>query len=178
MGARACAAIRMVWRQRAVVQRCQWHKRENVVSLLPRTDLGPVLHRTEREQRVTHGAARVGDKTRVLFLYLFGHLELRHHLPPFGRPGFAKPCSRDGPRIGEEFDSDHVRIVVWQALDVGDHLKYGGGRRRGGARHGHTSHGNRFARASAPRRLQSAAPQVEKLAAKDPDPLRWRPTDW
>jgi transposase-like protein len=32
------AAVRKVFSKRALVQRCQWHKRENVVSYLPQRD--------------------------------------------------------------------------------------------------------------------------------------------
>ena len=32
------AAVRKAFRRRAVVQRCQWHKRENVVSYLAKTE--------------------------------------------------------------------------------------------------------------------------------------------
>ena len=42
------AAIRKVWRRRAVVQRCQWHKRENVVSHLPRKEQSSWRGRLQR----------------------------------------------------------------------------------------------------------------------------------
>jgi putative transposase len=32
-----CSAIRKVFKDRAIIQRCQWHKRENVVSYLPKS---------------------------------------------------------------------------------------------------------------------------------------------
>lgn len=42
------AAIRKVLRRRAVVQRCQWHKRENVVSHLPRKEQSSWRGRLQR----------------------------------------------------------------------------------------------------------------------------------
>jgi len=42
------SAIRKVLRRRAVVQRCQWHKRENVVSYLPRKEQSSWRGRLQR----------------------------------------------------------------------------------------------------------------------------------
>ena len=53
------AAIRTVWRQRAVVQRCQWHKRENVIAHLPRREQGAWRRRLQRAySRPTYAEAK------------------------------------------------------------------------------------------------------------------------
>ena len=53
------AAVRKAFRRRAVVQRCQWHKRENVVSYLAKTEqplwrqrLQRAYHRPEYDEAV------------------------------------------------------------------------------------------------------------------------------
>jgi transposase-like protein len=52
-------AIREVFGQRAEVQRCQWHKRENVVSYLPKTDQKKWRNRLQRAyQEPTYEAAK------------------------------------------------------------------------------------------------------------------------
>jgi len=52
-------AIREVFGQRAEVQRCQWHKRENVVSYLPKADQKKWRKKLQRAyQEPTYGAAK------------------------------------------------------------------------------------------------------------------------
>ena len=41
-------AVRKAFRNRALVQRCQWHKRENVVSYLAKPDQAVWRHRLQR----------------------------------------------------------------------------------------------------------------------------------
>ena len=52
------AAVNQVLRKRSVVQRCMWHKRENVVSYLPKSEqaqwrwrLGLILSSAKRPRR-------------------------------------------------------------------------------------------------------------------------------
>ena len=53
------AAVRQVFAKRAVVQRCQWHKRENVVSYLPQRDQITWRRRLQRAMgRPTYAEAR------------------------------------------------------------------------------------------------------------------------
>lgn len=55
------AAVRKVLAKRALVQRCQWHKRENVVSYLPQRDQGTWRRRLQRAMdRPTYDEARSG----------------------------------------------------------------------------------------------------------------------
>lgn len=43
-----CSAIRKVFQHRALIQRCQWHKRENVVSYLPKSQQATWRRRLQR----------------------------------------------------------------------------------------------------------------------------------
>jgi len=53
------AAVRQAWRSTAVVQRCQWHKRENVVRHLPKDEQGAWRQRLQRAyQRPTYKEAK------------------------------------------------------------------------------------------------------------------------
>ena len=53
------AAVRQVFRKRVAVQRCMWHKRENVVSYLPKRDQASWRRRLQRAMdRPTHAEAR------------------------------------------------------------------------------------------------------------------------
>jgi len=53
------AAVRKVFRERSVVMRCQWHKRENVVSHLPRSEQASWRKRLERAYgRPTYAEAK------------------------------------------------------------------------------------------------------------------------
>ena len=53
------SAIRKVFRNRALVQRCQWHKRENVVSCLPKKEQASWRKRLQRAyERPTYDEAR------------------------------------------------------------------------------------------------------------------------
>ncbi len=53
------AAVRQAWRATAVVQRCQWHKRENVVKHLPKGEQGMWRQRLQRAyQRPTYTEAK------------------------------------------------------------------------------------------------------------------------
>ena len=53
------AAVRQVWRTTAVVQRCQWHKRENVVRHLPKSEQVAWRRRLQRAyQRPTYLEAK------------------------------------------------------------------------------------------------------------------------
>jgi putative transposase len=53
------AAVRKCFKKRAVVQRCQWHKRENVVSYLPRSDQAAWRKRLQRAyERPTYAEAK------------------------------------------------------------------------------------------------------------------------
>ena len=50
------AAVRKAFRRRAVVQRCQWHKRENVVSYLAKTE--QPLWRSASSERISGRSTR------------------------------------------------------------------------------------------------------------------------
>ncbi len=53
------AAVRQAFGSSALVQRCQWHKRENVVKYLPKGEQGPWRTRLQRAyQRPTYAEAR------------------------------------------------------------------------------------------------------------------------
>lgn len=53
------AAVRQAWGTTAVVQRCQWHKRENVVKHLPKGEQDSWRHRLQRAyQRPTYKEAK------------------------------------------------------------------------------------------------------------------------
>jgi transposase-like protein len=53
------AAVKQVFRKRALVQRCQWHKRENVVKYLPKGEQGSMRRRLQRAyQKPTYREAR------------------------------------------------------------------------------------------------------------------------
>jgi transposase-like protein len=53
------AAVRKCFKERALVQRCQWHKRENVVSHLPRSEQAAWRKRLQRAYgRPTYGEAK------------------------------------------------------------------------------------------------------------------------
>jgi putative transposase len=53
------AAVKAAFRGQALVQRCQWHKRENVVSYLPRSDQAAWRRRLQRAyQRPTYAEAK------------------------------------------------------------------------------------------------------------------------
>jgi transposase-like protein len=53
------AAVRKVFRNKGVIQRCQWHKRENVVSYLPKTNQDSMRKRLQRAySRPTYQEAR------------------------------------------------------------------------------------------------------------------------
>ena len=53
------AAVRQAFGSTALVQRCQWHKRENVVKYLPKGEQGPWRTRLQRAyQRPTYAEAR------------------------------------------------------------------------------------------------------------------------
>jgi transposase-like protein len=63
------AAIRAVFGKAAVVQRCQWHKRENVVSYLPKARQAQVrrqLQAAYRQPTYEAASARLGQIHRVL----------------------------------------------------------------------------------------------------------------
>ena len=52
------SAVKKVFRDRALVHRCQWHKRENVVSYLPKSEQGDWRRRLQRAyHRPTYPAA-------------------------------------------------------------------------------------------------------------------------
>jgi transposase-like protein len=54
-----CSAIRKVFSDRALIQRCQWHKRENVVSYLPKTHQATWRRRLQRAyEKPTYEEAR------------------------------------------------------------------------------------------------------------------------
>ena len=48
-----CSAIRKVFSDRALIQRCQWHKRENVVSYLPKSQQATWRRRLQRAYEKT-----------------------------------------------------------------------------------------------------------------------------
>jgi len=53
------AGVRKCFKERALVQRCQWHKRENVVSYLPRNDQAAWRKRLQRAyERPTYAEAK------------------------------------------------------------------------------------------------------------------------
>ena len=53
------AAVRKCFKERALVQRCQWHKRENVVSYLPRSEQAAWRKRLQRAyERPTYAEAK------------------------------------------------------------------------------------------------------------------------
>jgi putative transposase len=53
------AAVNQAFKKKAVVQRCMWHKRENVVSYLPKGEQASMRRRLQRAyDRPTHGEAR------------------------------------------------------------------------------------------------------------------------
>lgn len=58
------AAVKQVFRKRALVQRCQWHKRENVVKYLPKGEQGVMRRRLQRAyQKPTYREARAALET-------------------------------------------------------------------------------------------------------------------
>jgi transposase-like protein len=61
-----CGAVRRVFKGRAVIQRCQWHKRENVVSYLPKAQQSVLRNRLQRAyERPTYKEAKAAlDRIR------------------------------------------------------------------------------------------------------------------
>lgn len=58
------SAVKKAWRGQAVVQRCTWHKRENVVSYLPKSEQAIWRKRLQRAyERPTYGEALAALKT-------------------------------------------------------------------------------------------------------------------
>lgn len=71
-------ALQSVFGHQAVVQRCQWHKRENVVAYLPKHQQAPWRRRLQRAyERPTYAAARAAV------------LDLRRELPLVNRSAAA-----------------------------------------------------------------------------------------
>jgi transposase-like protein len=74
------SAIKKVFNDKALVQRCQWHKRENVVSYLPRSDQGywrkrlqeaygkPTYEEARRELRKIRGELELINQSAVASL--------------------------------------------------------------------------------------------------------------
>jgi len=67
------SAVTQVFKKRAAVQRCQWHKRENVVSYLPKSEQAHWRRRLQRAyDRPTYGEAKAA------LLALYRELEQRN----------------------------------------------------------------------------------------------------
>lgn len=121
------SAVRQVFAGRALVQRCQWHKRENVVSYLPKGEQGTWRRRLQQAMdRPTYEEAREALETLVKELDMlnqsasaslregFEEILTLHKLGLFARLGRSFKTTNCLENINRMIEDRCARVAYWK----------------------------------------------------------------
>lgn len=121
------AAVRRAFKQRAVVQRCMWHKRENVVSYLPKGEQKmwrrrlqramsrPTLKEAERELRVLLGELdEINQSAAASLREGWDEILTLHRLGVFERVGRSFKTTNCLENVNAQLEERCSKVDCWK----------------------------------------------------------------